>query len=183
MKRVFNDFEVRESSLSSQKINLSVEQLKKAFSSVKEQFEEHLSAINDNTNEIQANFEYLCELDKKLDKITERLDQLQFFLEKHGFKAEKKPTYNVKPLTKNEQDIFLILYTQEDMITYKNLARKAALTEELAQSYVIKLVEKGIPIEKKYINNMAFVRLNKQFKAIQAKENILKLEQKSLDFA
>ena len=38
---------------------------------IKEEFDEHLGSINENTNEIQANYEYLCNTDSKIDKLNE----------------------------------------------------------------------------------------------------------------
>ena len=56
--------------------------LNKAFEQVKEQFEDHLESINENTNEIQGNFEYLCELDRKIDKLSEQVEQLNMLIRK-----------------------------------------------------------------------------------------------------
>ncbi len=41
-------------------------ELQDAFSQIKDEFEDHLTAINENTNEIQANYELLCNIDQKL---------------------------------------------------------------------------------------------------------------------
>ena len=56
--------------------------LKSEFSNIKNEMDEHLLAINENTNEISANYEYIHEIESKLDRICERLDKMQMFLEK-----------------------------------------------------------------------------------------------------
>ena len=158
-------------------------QLQDVFSKIKEEFEDHLTAINENTNEIQANYEYLCEIDDKIEKICQRLDQIELFLQKqHNFKLEEKQTYNIEKLTKREQEVFLVLYTSEEKgpVSYKELSRKTGLPEELVSSYIVSIVQKGVPIKKRYIANKAFLFLEKRFKNLQAKENILKIEQKTL---
>lgn len=158
---------------------ISANDLREIFSEIRDEFEDHLTAINENTGEIQANYEALSELDSKIDRLGERLDKIELFLKGEGFKADEEPKFNIPKLTKNEQEAFLILYTHEEKgpISYEELARKLCLTEELAASYVQSLVAKGVPIHKRYITNRAFVRLDKNFKHLQTKKNILKISQ------
>jgi DNA-binding MarR family transcriptional regulator len=158
--------------------------LNELFEDIREELDEHLNAINENTNEISANHEYLCELDYKINKLSERIDQLQLFLEQNlGFKAQKQPKYQLKPLTNNEQDVFLVLYTLEEKkgaVSYADIAKRTGLSEELVGSYITRMIEKGVPIIKRYINNEPFLRLDPQFKRLQAKENLLGLSQKMI---
>ena len=154
-----------------------------AFSQVKEEFEDHLTAINQNTNEIQANYELVCNIDQKLNKISERLDRMEFFLQKQGMPLEEKEQFKPIRLTKREQEIFLILYTLEEIkgtVKYIDIAKKLCLTEDIVASYITNMVQKGVPIIKKYISNQAHLTLNKRFKSLQAKENILGIEQRTL---
>ena len=44
---------------------------------IKKVLDEHLSAINDNTTEIQALFDYLQEIETKNESLTKRLEELQ----------------------------------------------------------------------------------------------------------
>jgi len=152
------------------------------FDEVKGQFEDHLAAINENTNEIQANYEFLCELDAKINKIAERMAKIELFLESQGFERDKKPIFEIKELTPREKDIFLVLYTIEEKgpVTYKEIMHASGLTEELVQAYITRLIEKGIPIIKQYVHNIAYLRLERRFKQLQAKENILKITQQTL---
>lgn len=154
-----------------------------AFSQIKEEFEDHLTAINENTNEIQANYELLCNIDQKLNKLTERLDKLEIFLQKHGLQTEEKRQFKPVRLSKREQEIFLILYTLEEVkgsVTYLDIARRVSLPEDIVASYIANMLQKGVPIIKKYIANEAHLSLNPIFKSIQAKENILQIEQRRL---
>lgn len=156
----------------------------KLFQEVKEELDEHLDAINENTNEISSNYEYLCELDYKINKLSERLDNLQLFLEQNfNFKAEKVPKFQPKPLTNNEQDVFLVLYTLEEKkgaVTYTDISKRTGLSEDLVASYITRMIEKNVPIIKRYVNNEPHLRLDPQFKRLQAKENILGLNQKTI---
>ncbi len=158
--------------------------VKMLFDEIKEELDEHLISINHNTNEISSNYEYLCELDFKINKLSERIDNLQLFLEKNaGFTVEKKPKYDPKPLSNNEQDVFLVLYTLEEKkgaVSYNEISRRTGLSEDLISSYITRMIEKNVPIIKRYVNNQPLLRLDPQFKRLQAKENILRLNQRTI---
>lgn len=159
------------------------QQFKVIFSQIKEKFEDHLMSINENTNEIQANCEYLCELDTKIEKLNERLDQMQIFLQKHGLEVQEKPDFKIASLTKREQEVFLVLYTLDgtkDKITYADVARRTGLTEELAMGYIDNIKRKGVPIVRKHKHSKAYLKLNPYFRTLQAKQNILNLDQRTL---
>jgi hypothetical protein len=149
---------------------------------VKEELDEHLEAINQNTNEISSNYEYLCELDYKINKLSEKVEQIQLFLEANmSFKSTRKPKYETKPLTNNEQDVFLVLYTLEEKkgaVSYADISKRTGLSEDLVSEYITRMIEKNVPIIKRYVNNQPFLRLDPQFKRIQAKENILGINQR-----
>lgn len=146
------------------------------FEQIKEQFEDHLETINENTNEIHSNFEYLCELDRKIDKLSERIEELNNILRKqNGEKVEKK-TFKPQPLTNKEKEIFYALYVLTEnkrYTTYKEIAKRVSYSENLVASYITNLVEKGIPIAKKYANRIAYLGLDCEFRELQAKENIV----------
>ena len=160
------------------------QQLNVTFSSIKDELNEHLDSINENTSEINANYESLCEMDSKIDKLTERLDQIQLFLQKNlGLEVEEKPQFNVEKLTKREEEVFLVLYTLDgslEQITYNDIAKRCGLTPELVMSYIQSMVKKGVPIIKKHKNNATYLKLNPIFRNLQTKENILKINQKTL---
>ncbi|MBI2128961.1 HTH domain-containing protein [Candidatus Woesearchaeota archaeon] len=152
--------------------------LKTAFKSIKEEFEDHLESINDNTNEIQSNYEYICKFDSRLDKVEEKLEEFALFLKqlsKENKEISKKIEFKITPLTEKEKEVFLALYILEEAtpVSYKALAQKLAISEALVQNYTGNLIEKGIPIIKKYINNETFLKLNLDFRQLQTKENIV----------
>jgi len=158
-------------------------QLHQAFSQIKEEFDDHLTSINQNTNEIQSNYELILVLEQKINKLAERIDKIQLFLQKFGLPLEEKQTFKPVNLSKREQEVFLVIYTKEELkgtVTYLDIARYTGLTEDLVASYVSNMIRKGVPIIKKYINNQVHLSLDPRFKAVQAKENILQLEQKTL---
>ena len=151
---------------------------------LKEELEDHLTAINENTTEIQSNYEFLNELDQKIDKLSSRLDQIQLFLQENSnFQFDHEPIFEIQDLNNKEKEVFLVLYTLDDQshgVTYTEIARKLMLSETLVGNYILNMIGKGIPIIKCYINGKAHLKLDSDFKRAQAKSNICRIEQKTL---
>jgi len=146
--------------------------LKSAFTKIKEEFDEHRESINQNTNEIQANYEYLCRIDAKIEKLSERIDELTMFI---SCEPPKK-TYDVSELTTREKEVFVAMYASEES-TYKDLGRRTGLTENLVICYVSNLCTKGVPVQKKYVNNEVKLCIEPEFREMQARENILSINE------
>ncbi len=153
--------------------------LKRELAKIRHDLEEYLQAINENTNEIATNYEYICEIEGKLDKLSERVEQLQMFMESNlNISVVKQSNFDVKRLNRREQDVFLVIYTLEEekgAVTYADIACKLNISEQLAANYVTSIIEKGVPIMKRYVNSRPHLRLDPRFKTLQAKENILQL--------
>ena len=112
--------------------------LNQSFEQVREQFDDHLEAINENTNEIHSNFEYLCEMDRKIEKLAEKVDELNHLIrEQRGEKVEERK-FELRPLTKKEKEVFYALYVLTEgrrFASYKEISRRACFSEELVASY------------------------------------------------
>ncbi len=169
---------------SSKKLLTINKTLKKAFNTIKEEFEEHLGSINENTNEIQANYEYLCNIDSKIDKLNEKIEEIQLFI-KHfannkNIDENKEKVYDHIFLTTSEKEVFLALYTmaeEKGPVTYKAIARRIGLTEFMVREYIINLIEKGIPVIKKYVNQEVYLDIDQKFRHMQAKENLVDINE------
>jgi len=145
--------------------------VKKAFESIREELNVHLDTINQNTSEVQSIYDYLGELDSKIEKLSERIDEMQMFI---------NPGYDTKfdvELTHREQEVFLVLYAETNKITAKDIARKLGFTDEMVNRYVYNLISKGIPILKHFVDNQLFLHLDLKFKDLQARKNILKIDE------
>ncbi len=154
-----------------------LDKIRTSFKRVREELNEHLDAINQNTNEIQANYEYLCRIEAKLDAIAEKVEHIQLRLNELGAAPKIKQKIN---LSYEEKRVFLAIYkysSYEEFISYVDLARKLEMTVSLVRFYVTNLIEKGVPIVKKYINREVLVSLDKEFRELQAKENIVNINE------
>lgn len=164
-------------------LTLLNKKLRDDFDKIRQEFEEHLQAINENTIEIASNFEYVSEIEAKLDRLSERIDKLQMFLESSSIHAKR--SFDVKRLSRKEQEVFLVVYTLEEEkgnLTYRDIAEKLGISEQLTASYITSLIEKGVPIIKRYFNTTPHFRLDPDFKTLQAKENILQLSLEEFGF-
>lgn len=151
------------------------EEVKVVLSSVREQLDDHLTAINENTNEIASNFEALCEINEKLEKLFERLERVESFLSI----SQSAPVFAVKPLSSREKELFMALYSLLEAVPYvgyQQLARKLCWTEPLVASYITNLIAKGMPVQKRFINNKVVLSLDPRFRDLQARKNILKVD-------
>ena len=142
-----------------------------------------MQAINENTNEISANYEHICEIEEKLDRLSARVEQIQMYFESGD--APRNSNFEVKQLNRREQEVFLVMYTLEEEhgnVTYENIASRLGISIELAGSYVTALIEKGVPIIKRYINSKPYLKLDPDFKTLQTKENILQVSLEEFGF-
>lgn len=144
--------------------------VKSAFKEVKLELEEHLESINYSTREIQTIYDYLNELDAKMDKINERIDELQI-----AINPEVESQSNII-LTNREQEVFMVLYAEENVIL-KEIAKKLGFTEEMVNKYIYNLISKGIPVLRNYTETTVSFALDLKFKDVQAKRNILNINE------
>jgi biotin operon repressor len=152
----------------------AAEAMQSVLEGLREELDDHREAINENTNELQTNHEYIRTVENKLDKLQVRLEEL--FLVVTGVSTEQK--IEIQPLTKKEQEVFQALYLVGEgvpFVSYKQLARKLGWSEALISGFITNLVEKGVPVMKKYDAGQAFVQLEQKFRQKQAKDVVIGL--------
>ncbi|HKZ33939.1 MAG TPA: HTH domain-containing protein, partial [Candidatus Nanoarchaeia archaeon] len=94
-----------------------------------------------------------------------------------GLKKEIRLKF--KQLTDQETLVFSALYQLEEdsgPVDYKTLADKLGLTESSIRDYIGRLLKKGIPVEKKKINNKQIkLSISQSLKKIASLSTILQL--------
>lgn len=148
------------------------DEMRIVLSSIKDQFDDHLVAINENTNEIQGNYEFLCEIDSKIEKLNERIDKIELML--NG--KVKESSHNVRTLTLKEQEVFLVIYTADGFLTYDDISRKTGFTSGLIRGYLTSIIAKGIPVIKRYVDKVVYLSLDREFTKLQAQKGIVKVD-------
>jgi len=148
---------------------IEVEKVKNSLNLVRQNLSEHLSAINENTSELQSLFDFIQEIDQKINKLSERIDQVQ--LQTH---QEKDKPY-VESLSATEKKLFLVLYTEEDPLNCLDLSHKSEVPFSIIREHLNSLSKKGITINRTFNNNQTFYKLDPGFRDWQAKNNIINL--------
>lgn len=144
--------------------------MKYAFGAVKEEMEEHLQSINENTSEINDTADHLVELDSRLDKMEQRMEEIHMM-----FRQIINTTKISVDLHEDEQKIFVILYTHDSFLSAEDMATKFNLSARNVTDCLLSMSDKGVPIEKEMLNNEQYFKLESEFKALQAKEQIVKI--------
>jgi predicted nuclease with TOPRIM domain len=146
-----------------------------AFTKVKEELDEHLDSINQNTGEIQLTQESVQSLEKRMDKLEEKFEEILSTL-------GHKKSYVVQPLTLREQEVFIALYTTTEYkeCTYRIISYKTGLPIKMIEELIEILIEKGVPIRRIEKNSEYYLDLDEDFKQEQAKSNLLNLNKEMI---
>ena len=151
------------------------QQLSVVLSCMREELDDHRLAVNENTDELSATNEFLNELGRKIDKIAERVDELTLLV-----KGQKdKPKFSIQPLTAKEKEVFQALYLlteTQPYASYEQLARKALLTKGLVMDLVTCMLQKGVPVLKKLDGTTVYLKIDPEFRCLQAKQNVIGLD-------
>lgn len=143
--------------------------------SMREELDDHRTAINENTTEMASAYEFMNELSLKLDKLTERLDELAL----HVMGRREEPVFEIQPLSSREKEVFRALYGLTEVAaftTYDAIARSCSLTRQIVSAQIAAMIQKGVPVLKRSDSNRVFVRLDPCFRELQAKKNIIGLD-------
>jgi len=130
--------------------------------------------------------------DRQTDRQTDQhIEKEGFFLQNHIEKAseildsldslKKEVRLKFKRLTEQEWLIFSTLYQLEEEagnVDYRLLSKRLNLTESSIRDYIGRLIKKGIPVDKKRINNKNIVlSVSSNLKKIASLNTILQLRE------
>jgi predicted nuclease with TOPRIM domain len=149
--------------------------LKKEIGDMREQIDDHLQSINENTDEIENNYSYLVDIDQRLKLLETKVDSIFDMLAKLT-KTDVKKTRSKIKLSEQEQVVFSVLYMADRALDYGQLCFKSKRSEYFVRNCINTMIEKGIPIKKHIINKKVYFILDKAFKDLQTKKNILNIE-------
>ncbi|MBT4352254.1 hypothetical protein HOD20_07010 [archaeon] len=143
--------------------------------------DEHLITINENTQEVGINATSIEQLNLKMEKLYEKLDEIHMALFQMKGETINKNSFANIMLTNKEQEIFTSVYIQNgDLVDYKKLGRSLGYTEIDIEKIINSLIIKGIPVIKRYIEDNVFVTLDSEFRNLQAKENLIEIKESVL---
>jgi len=153
--------------------------IRDAFDKIKKEMTDHLQTINENTKEINSSHDFVLHLENMINKLNERLDEVEHKInELSGKKVMTVEDFKGIVLKPKEQEIFSILYQRTgDLIDYREISKTLGITEQSVQKHISRIVNKGIPIIKKYFDNNVYLVLDSDFRNLQAKYNIIKIKE------
>jgi len=143
---------------------------------IRKELDEHLSAINDNTGEIETNYTYLISLDKRMRLIEKKLALFEKMLSPHLKNFKNKEERKKIKLDDSEKLIFQILYEAENALDYQTIMIASKKSKSTVKYCIDSMINKNIPIQRHIINKRAFFLLEPEFKEIQAKNNIVNVK-------
>ena len=137
--------------------------IKNSFAAVKEEMEDHLVAINENTDELKIHSAFLEEIDKKMERLNERIDELQMMM------------IQVKQnsLSENENRVLEVLNSFSSPLSCSDIAMRLNLTDLIVKAHLFSMICKGIPIKEKLIENQSYFLIEKKFREKQLIEAVI----------
>lgn len=147
------------------------QRIRAAFKAVKDEMDDHLTSINENTEETQEIQDRVSEIESKVDKLKEQVDEIHLMLSQLTAQNKKYE------LSDSEKRVFMVLYAVElTPLSYADISMRTGLTELTVKAHIFSMINKAIPILERQIDGQSFFRLDKKFKELQAKENILQID-------
>lgn len=144
--------------------------LRISFSKIKDEFEDHLDAINQNTEEVSKFYDCIGEIDEKLDKINARIDTIHMMFRR----VINHNTISVD-LNLDEQRAFVLLNACPKYLSIEDLAYRVGLEEDQAYEVITAMTDKGIPMDRKRAEGKPCIKLDDEFKRLQARDKMIRI--------
>ncbi len=125
----------------------------------------------------QKHTEKVQKTDEKTDKITnfQKVSEILNSLDE----IKKEVRFKFKKLTVQEMQVFSALYDLEEkgfIVDYALLSQRLSLTESSIRDYILRIIKKGIPIEKQRENNKRIIlSVSPELRKIASLETIYQL--------
>jgi hypothetical protein len=132
--------------------------VKKSFSAVREEMEDHLVAINENTDELKNHADCMNEIDKKIELLNEKVESLHLTLMQVMGSS----------LNENEKKILHVLDTSLTFLSCKDIALSANVSELFVKAHLFSIICKGVPLKEKVIETQSYFALE----SAKKKENL-----------
>ncbi len=137
---------------------------------LKEECEDHLTAINENTEELADLQSGIQGVEEKIEKLNSRIDTIHMMF--NQLLWQTKITID---LDTNEQILFQLLCSYADFMTGSFVAEKTQLTEGVLHETITALIDKGVPVIMKNVEGALFLKLEQKFRTLQRKHKVIKI--------
>ncbi len=142
----------------------------KDMSTIQEACDDHLLAINENTEEINSTQTSVEQIESKLEKLNSRIDTMHMM-----FNQIMWQTKITIELNNDEQALFQVLCSHKDFLTLDFVKRTINMSEEDIRAFITSLIDKGIPVLAKDQGGQVFLKLDSEFRKLQRKHKVVKV--------
>ena len=138
--------------------------------SLKEECEDHLCAINENTEELAQVQNSIGTIEEKMEKLNSRIDHMHMMF--NQILWQTKITIDLEP---NEQILFQLLCSYNEFITSEFVTEKTQLAEVAVREIITSLIDKGVPVLMRMAKGQTVLKLDSEFRKLQRKHKIIKI--------
>jgi len=131
--------------------------IKNSFAAVKEEIEDHLVAINENTDELKRHSDFMNELENRIEMVSEKLESLQLMV----MQLMKSS------LNENEKKILDVLSKSTSFLSCRDIAFFTAVSELFVKAHLFSMICKGVPLKEKVIDNQSYFVLERKTESKQ----------------
>lgn len=153
-------------------VHSSVKQCEQVANVLRDELDDYRQAINENTAEIETVYEFLGELDV-------RMNRLQAVVEEIALVVKGKSQARIEPLSRRERIVcqgIYVLGETKPWVCYDDLAKQCGLAKDCLAAVIACLVSKNVPVMKKYDAGKAYVQLSSEFRERQATKNVIRAD-------
>jgi hypothetical protein len=142
----------------------------KDISLLQEACDDHLLAINENTEEINNTQTSVEQIESKLEKLNARIDTMHMM-----FNQIMWQTKITIELNNDEQALFQVLCSHKNFLTLDFVMNKIHMNAETIRTFITSLIDKGIPVLVKDQGGQVFLNLDSEFRTLQRKHKVVKV--------
>ncbi len=159
------------------RVHIDEENLQRSFKAIRDEFEDHLSAINGNTLEIKDVYDKMNMLDLKIDKLAEKLETVYMMFTQN---VSKKNKYRKIKLSSIEQKVFLAVYLEQQQISFTTLSKKLGIKRHIIKLAIESMKRKELPFFSERQSDDIYVLLEPGFRELQTKEQLIKIDEENM---
>lgn len=145
-------------------------ELRSFLGNMRDEMDDHLSAINQNTDEVSKFYNHIDEVESKIDKLNTRLDTMHMM-----FRQVMNQTAVSVDLNMNEQRLFVMLEACPKYLTIDDLAERVGASSDNTEEAIVSMTDKGLPLIRGSCESKPCVKLDSEFKQLNRRQGLIKI--------
>jgi len=145
-------------------------ELRSFLLNIRDEMDDHLTSINQNTEEVSKFYNHIDEVEAKIDKLNTRLDTMHMMFRQVMNQAAVSVDLNL-----NEQRLFVMLEACPKYLAISDLAERTGVSFENAEESIMSMTDKGLPLIKGIYESKSCVKLDPEFKQMNRRQRLIKI--------